>query len=115
MGPGEGGSIHLLDEGTDCVPTSPPRGEVKGTNQALVWRPPNWQFLNREDLTMEKPLRWKIGDVEIIRIAESTSPFPPEFLMVQATAERIASYASWLKPHFIDDDDNMLIFIQKSF
>jgi len=58
---------------------------------------------------MEKPLRWKIGDVEIIRIGESTSPFPPEFLMVQATAEKIASYASWLKPHFIDDDGNMLI------
>ncbi|HEX4506715.1 MAG TPA: MBL fold metallo-hydrolase, partial [Alphaproteobacteria bacterium] len=56
-----------------------------------------------------KPLRWKIGDVEVIRIAESTSPFPAEFLMAQATAERLASHAGWLKPHFVDDDNNMLI------
>jgi len=58
---------------------------------------------------MSAAIRWKIGDVEIIRIAESCSPFPPKMLMAQATDDRLSSFSGWLKPHFIDDCGNMLI------
>lgn len=60
---------------------------------------------------MEKPLRWRIGDVEVIRIAESCDPFPPEMLMKQATPDVVAKYMDWLAPHFIDAEGRFLISV----
>jgi glyoxylase-like metal-dependent hydrolase (beta-lactamase superfamily II) len=60
---------------------------------------------------MDTPLRWTIGDVEVIRIAESCSPFPPPVLLKPAVPDAIAPYESWLKPHFMNDAGNLLISV----
>jgi glyoxylase-like metal-dependent hydrolase (beta-lactamase superfamily II) len=60
---------------------------------------------------MNQPLRWKIGDVEILRIAETCQPFPPSLLLKQATPEAVAPHMHWLQPHFADPDGNLLISV----
>lgn len=60
---------------------------------------------------MEQPLRWQIGDVEVIRIAESCDPFPPSLLLPMSTPEAIAPHVHWLKPNFMDAQGNLLISI----
>jgi glyoxylase-like metal-dependent hydrolase (beta-lactamase superfamily II) len=56
-------------------------------------------------------LQWQIGDVRITRIVEMLTPIPPEGLMPDATAEGIERNLSWLQPHFVDDDGNLLLSI----
>jgi glyoxylase-like metal-dependent hydrolase (beta-lactamase superfamily II) len=60
---------------------------------------------------MNKPLRWKIGDVEIIRIAETCQGFSPSLLLKQATPEAIAPHMHWLQPHFADAEGNLMISV----
>jgi glyoxylase-like metal-dependent hydrolase (beta-lactamase superfamily II) len=54
---------------------------------------------------------WKIGNVEIARVVEVVSPTPATMLVPQATPDAIRDLHSWLKPHFLDDDGNMLLSI----
>ena len=60
---------------------------------------------------MSEPFRWKIGDVEVIKIAESCSAFPPSVLLKPAIPAAIAPHVGWLKPHFMDEDGNLLISV----
>ncbi|OCC23599.1 hypothetical protein MB02_10525 [Croceicoccus estronivorus] len=60
---------------------------------------------------MSKALSWTIGNVEVIRIAESCDPFPPEMLLHQASAEALAPHLPWLQPHFVDSAGKMLISV----
>jgi len=54
---------------------------------------------------------WKIGDVEITRIVELVSPVPGTMLIPNATPENLVDLHSWLRPHFLDDDGNILLSI----
>lgn len=56
-------------------------------------------------------LSWSIGDVRITRIVESVSPVPPDGLFPDATAAALVRHESWLKPHFVDGDGNLLLSI----
>ena len=56
-------------------------------------------------------LGWSIGDVRITRIPESVAPVPPAGLFPEATPESVAAHESWLKPHFVDADGNLLLSI----
>jgi glyoxylase-like metal-dependent hydrolase (beta-lactamase superfamily II) len=56
-------------------------------------------------------LQWQIGDVRITRIVEMLTPIPPEGLLPGATQEGVARNLSWLRPHFVDDDGNLLLSI----
>jgi glyoxylase-like metal-dependent hydrolase (beta-lactamase superfamily II) len=56
-------------------------------------------------------LRWQIGGVAITRIEESTSPISPSMLLPSASDEVIASHASWLRPHFVDDEGLLVLSI----
>jgi glyoxylase-like metal-dependent hydrolase (beta-lactamase superfamily II) len=56
-------------------------------------------------------LSWPIGEVQITRIVESVSPVPPEGLFPDVTAADVARHESWLKPHFVDADGNLLLSI----
>ncbi|HEY2301127.1 MAG TPA: MBL fold metallo-hydrolase [Acidimicrobiales bacterium] len=56
-------------------------------------------------------LSWKIGDVVITRVAESSSPVPPSGLLPGATAEGIQRHRSWLAPYFLDDNDQFILSI----
>jgi len=56
-------------------------------------------------------LQWQIGDVRITRIVEMVTPVPPEGLIPTLTAAEVERNASWLKPHFMDDDGNFVLSI----
>jgi glyoxylase-like metal-dependent hydrolase (beta-lactamase superfamily II) len=56
-------------------------------------------------------LQWQIGDVSITRVVEMLSPVPPAGLLPGATPEGIARNLSWLRPHFVDDDGNLVLSI----
>lgn len=54
---------------------------------------------------------WKIGDVEITRVVELVSAVPGTMLIPKATPENLVDLHSWLRPHFLDDDGNILLSI----
>ena len=55
-------------------------------------------------------LRWQIGDVRVTRVVETIWPISPRFLFDEVTRETLAEM-TWLKPHFVDDDNRMLLSI----
>ncbi len=54
---------------------------------------------------------WKIGDVEITRVVEVVTATPATFLLPQATPDALVDLHGWLRPHFLDDQGNMLLSI----
>ena len=56
-------------------------------------------------------LQWQIGDVTITRVVESVAHIPAGGLLPSASDDVIASHASWLRPHFVDDDGNLVLSI----
>ena len=60
---------------------------------------------------MTDNLQWTIGDVTVTRIVESVAQIPPGGLLPSATAEVVESHSSWLRPHFVDDDGNLVLSI----
>jgi glyoxylase-like metal-dependent hydrolase (beta-lactamase superfamily II) len=56
-------------------------------------------------------LQWKIGEVTITRVVESVTALPPAGLLPDADADTIAAHSSWLRPHFVDDDGNLVLSI----
>ena len=46
--------------------------------------------------------RWRIGAVTIARVIELEGPVPGPFLLADATPERLARHASWLRPRFLN-------------
>jgi glyoxylase-like metal-dependent hydrolase (beta-lactamase superfamily II) len=49
-------------------------------------------------------MQWKIGDVTVTKVVELVQPVPMAGLLPEATPEALAPHASWLRPHFLDDD-----------
>src|SRR5207302_2892340 len=60
---------------------------------------------------MTDNLQWKIGDVTITRVVETVAHIPPSGLLPSATREVVESHSSWLRPHFVDDDGNLVLSI----
>jgi hypothetical protein len=60
---------------------------------------------------MTENLQWKVGDVTITRVVESVAHLPAVGLLPNADDAVIASHASWLRPHFVDDDGNLVLSI----
>jgi glyoxylase-like metal-dependent hydrolase (beta-lactamase superfamily II) len=56
-------------------------------------------------------LHWRIGDVDITRVVEAEGAMLPEHLFGEATAEELERHASWLRPHFVDDDGRVRMSI----
>jgi glyoxylase-like metal-dependent hydrolase (beta-lactamase superfamily II) len=56
-------------------------------------------------------LQWQIGDVTITRVVESVANIPAGGLLPSASDDVNASHASWLRPHFVDDDGNLVLSI----
>ena len=56
-------------------------------------------------------LHWQVGGVRITRIVELVVPVAPKVLLPQASAETMAPHEAWLRPHFLDDDSNLLLSI----
>jgi glyoxylase-like metal-dependent hydrolase (beta-lactamase superfamily II) len=56
-------------------------------------------------------LSWTIGDVKITRVEESVAPVAPSGLLPKSTPEGMAAHRSWLAPHFLDGDGNLLLSI----
>lgn len=54
---------------------------------------------------------WQIGDVKITRVVEQIAPLPPEGLIANVDPDRMAEHASWLKPHFVNDEGQILLSI----
>jgi glyoxylase-like metal-dependent hydrolase (beta-lactamase superfamily II) len=59
---------------------------------------------------MEKGWKWRIGAVEISRVAEFELPmFDPGFLYPTLAPERLALHRPWLEPHLLDPASGRLI------
>jgi glyoxylase-like metal-dependent hydrolase (beta-lactamase superfamily II) len=56
-------------------------------------------------------LSWTVGDVRITRVEESIAPVAPRGLLPKSTPEGLAAHRSWLAPHFVDGNDNLLLSI----
>jgi glyoxylase-like metal-dependent hydrolase (beta-lactamase superfamily II) len=56
-------------------------------------------------------LVWAIGDVRVTRIVEVVTALPPRDLLPDLTAETLTRHESWLKPHFVDADGNILLSV----
>lgn len=56
-------------------------------------------------------LTWSIGAVRITRVVESVSPVAPNALFPEVATADIERHESWLKPHFVDADGNLLLSI----
>jgi glyoxylase-like metal-dependent hydrolase (beta-lactamase superfamily II) len=54
-----------------------------------------------------EPLRWRIGDVRVTRVVELTSASIGNYILPQASAERLAA-AAWLKP-FVDAEGRLVM------
>lgn len=54
---------------------------------------------------------WQIGEVKVTRVVEQVAPLPANALLANVDPERLAEHSSWLKPHFMDDADNILLSI----
>jgi glyoxylase-like metal-dependent hydrolase (beta-lactamase superfamily II) len=56
-------------------------------------------------------LRWKIGDVSVTRVVESTPVLDPAGFFPKATPDDWARHRSWLVPHFVDEEGHALLSI----
>ena len=56
------------------------------------------------------PLRWRVGDVAITQIVESSGSSPPGFLFADLSAEQVRSHA-WLRPHFATAEGRLIASI----
>ncbi|MBV1904923.1 MAG: MBL fold metallo-hydrolase [Pseudomonadales bacterium] len=56
-------------------------------------------------------LSWSIGDAKITRIVEIEAEMPIAGFFPAATPEKLEPHAEWLKPHFLDDDNNIVLSI----
>jgi hypothetical protein len=59
---------------------------------------------------MGEQLTWSISDVTVTRVVESVVRVRPD-LLPTTDDEVLRAHASWLRPHFVDDDGNLLLSI----
>jgi glyoxylase-like metal-dependent hydrolase (beta-lactamase superfamily II) len=56
-------------------------------------------------------MQWKIGDVTVTQVRESLTALAPQGLIPDAEPAVLEANASWLRPHFVDDDGNLTLSI----
>ncbi|MEE3332188.1 MAG: MBL fold metallo-hydrolase [Myxococcota bacterium] len=56
-------------------------------------------------------LTWTLGGVKVTRVVESVAPVPVQGLFPDASVDDLARHESWLKPHFMDAEGNLLLSI----
>jgi len=56
------------------------------------------------------PLRWRVGDVRVTQVVESSGSSPPTFLFANLSAEQVRSHA-WLRPHFATAEGRLIASI----
>jgi glyoxylase-like metal-dependent hydrolase (beta-lactamase superfamily II) len=56
-------------------------------------------------------MRWKIGDVTVSRVVETTPVLDPAAFFPKSTPEGWAKHRDWLVPHFVDEDGQVLLSI----
>ena len=56
-------------------------------------------------------LSWQIGAVRVTRVVEVVAPIPPNGLLEDIGPDDMAPHLSWLQPHFVDADGNLLLSI----
>ena len=55
---------------------------------------------------------WKIGDVSITPVIELDLPTTADFILPDAVPENLEPHSDWLKPHFVDDEGQLLMIVQ---
>jgi len=55
--------------------------------------------------------QWAIGDVKVTRVLESEAALPPDDLIANVDAERLAQHSKWLKPHFMTAEGEIILSI----
>ena len=63
------------------------------------------------DKRLYEDLSWKIGEVTITRLVEVVMKTPTTTLFPDENVADLAPYSSWLKPNFMDENDNIYISI----
>lgn len=53
---------------------------------------------------------WRIGEIGIVKVVDVVNVVPLAFLLAEASHENLEPI-TWLKPHFLDDADNMPLSI----
>ena len=56
-------------------------------------------------------LSWTIGDATITRVVELDANMPMRSFLPAATDEKLEPHKTWLRPHFLDDDNNISLSI----
>lgn len=56
-------------------------------------------------------LTWQLGEVTVTRVVESVAPVPVRGLFPDASEADLVAHESWLKPHFMDAEGNLLLSI----
>ena len=56
-------------------------------------------------------MQWQVGDVRITQVVEQVAPLPPEGLLANIDADRMAAHARWLQPHFMNQAGEILLSI----
>ena len=54
---------------------------------------------------------WQIGDVKVTRVLEQEAPLPPEALIANIDPDRLKAHESWLKPHFMNEEGQIVLSI----
>lgn len=61
-------------------------------------------------MSADKFRRWQVGEVTITRIVETAPVAAPVSMMFPDDDDSLlAPHLSWLRPHFVDEDDQMLV------
>ena len=60
---------------------------------------------------MKTNLGWRVGSVRITRVEETVTTIPLVGFFPSATAEAVAPHLPWLRPHFVDAEDNAILSI----
>lgn len=55
--------------------------------------------------------QWQIGDVRVTRVLEQEAPLPPEALIANIDPARLAEHRTWLEPHFMTADGQIVLSI----
>lgn len=57
------------------------------------------------------PMRWNIGDVRVTQVRETLQVLPGNGLLPDLEPAVVAANRDWLHPHFVDDEDRLLLSI----
>jgi len=68
--------------------------------------------MSHRDPRHDSRLHWRIGDVRITRFLETEAQLPLQQLIQEATPEALENHASWLRPHFLEENGNITLAVQ---